>query len=103
MVAPSCLVASSCRARSCGRRLSDKGPARGTWRKQLLPRSQFPKFLYEGEAVPERGWAIEAFSQVFKDGKAAGLFTGMTIDREGKSILSYEFIGEGPSTGDLLK
>jgi hypothetical protein len=78
-------------------------PGRATWRKQILQRSQFPAFLRGGEKIPQRGWAIEDFAQVYKDGQAAGLFTSMTIDREGKSVLDYEFIGEGPPTSELLR
>jgi hypothetical protein len=66
------------------------------WAKQILSRSQFPKFIYEGDAIPKRGWVIEAFSQVFKDGEPVGLFVEMQVARDGKSVLSTEGIGSEP-------
>jgi hypothetical protein len=63
----------------------------------------FQRSCTEGEKIPQRGWAIEDFAQVYKDGQAAGLFIGMTIDKEGKSVLDYEFIGKGPPTSELLR
>jgi hypothetical protein len=77
--------------------------AEAHWTEIPLSRSQLPRLLREGDAIPPRGWAVEAFAQVFHHGQPAGLFVTLTIARDGQSVLRFENIGEGrPSARELL-
>lgn len=75
--------------------------AAGAYRIQVLYRS--PRLFAHGEDPPERGWSIMDETWVYKDGKPAGLFAGLTSSLEaGSWNLRYEWIGEGLSTKEAL-
>jgi hypothetical protein len=67
-----------------------------------ISRSDFPKFLYDNEEPPLKGWAIVGFGQVYKDAKPAGSFEEMYIRADGKSKLTFEDFGDGLSRKQLL-
>ncbi len=45
---------------------------------------------------------MQAFAQVYKDGKPVGIFAKMTIASDGRSVLEMENIGGSPSAKDPL-
>jgi hypothetical protein len=82
-------------------RSNDTAP--GRWAIVVL--YQPPKLLLEGEEVPQCGWSVLEETWVFKDGKPAGLFRGLTGGLEaGRWNLSYEWVGDrGPSTKEGVR
>ncbi len=76
--------------------------APGRWRIQVLYRP--PRLFAHGEDPPQHGWAIEDETTVYRDGKPAGLFVGLTGGLDvGRWNLRYEWVGEGLSTKEALR
>jgi hypothetical protein len=69
---------------------------------QILSRP--PRYFAHGEEPPQHGWSVEDETWVYKDGKPAGLFAGLTGGLEvGRWNLRYEWVGEGLSTKDARR
>ncbi|MGO9789821.1 MAG: hypothetical protein ACLP8S_10095 [Solirubrobacteraceae bacterium] len=81
--------------------INDDAAAVGRYRIQVLYRP--PRLFAHGEDPPQHGWSIMDETWVYKDGKLAGMFAGLTGSLEaGRWNLRYEWVGEGLSTKEAL-
>jgi hypothetical protein len=58
--------------------------------------SEAPELLAADDLPPSKGWAVAALSRVYKNAQPVGVFSSLTLYRDGTSVLAYDYIRDSP-------